>query len=119
MADIQEEIESHLAKIYESLSAIHHMITSDPEAVKALADGQPKDEDLVIQYPVLIKPIKELPFSVRLINNLCQSGHVNLMDLKKKSGYEILQIKNFGRKSYWGLKNFLKFQNILHFFPQL
>ena len=118
MANIKDEIENHLSKIYESLAAIHHMIASDPEAVKAFANLQPTQQEIIIRYPVLSKPISELPFSVRLTNLLNDAGIKKLIDLRSVQQHELLRMRNFGRKSLAELQNFFKFHNVLHFFPQ-
>ena len=118
MTTIRDEIENHLSKIYEALAAIHHMVASDPEAVKAFANLQPTEQEIIIRYPVLSKPIRDLPFSVRLTNLLHYIGVVKLIDLRSIQQHELLRTKNFGKKSFTELQNFLKFHNVLHFFPQ-
>lgn len=66
----------------------------------------------VIPEEVLNRPIEELELSVRAFNCLKNAGVVTIRDLVQRTEEEMLQVKNFGKKSLNEVKNVLASLNL-------
>ncbi len=76
---------------------------STPEPIQSNVHGLKKT-----QIELLLKPIDDLELSVRAHNCLINAGIKRVIDLVNRSEDEVLNIKNFGRKSLEELKESIR-----------
>ncbi len=71
-------------------------------------EGKKKKEQLQMLKELLNKSVDELEFSVRSANCLKNANILTIGELVQKTEQEILQMKNFGRKSLNEIKSVLE-----------
>lgn len=102
---LRTQLEHFLAKPEVPFNEISRL---PQEANEGTAVGLDKIGIKGIAVDLLIKPIEELELSVRAHNCLVNAGVKRIVDLVNLSEDDILNIKNFGRKSLGEVKDSMK-----------
>jgi DNA-directed RNA polymerase subunit alpha len=98
-----EDAVAHAAKILKEHTQIFINFEEEPEEEKIVEEPEPKEEINVD----LNKSVEELELSIRSQNCLRNAEIKTLLGLVSKTEYELLQTKNFGKKSLKEIKDLL------------